>query len=491
LIPYLNLPKKPGIVVRGEFILSKQVFENKYKQTFANARNLVSGIVNRTSIDNKVEDLDFVAYEVIQPVLRPSEQFAFLQTTGLKVVQFQEVDTNLTNEYLSQLLINWRKNYTYEIDGIIVTNDAIYPRTSGNPDHSFAFKMVLSDQLAEAKVVDVIWSPSKDGYLKPRVQIEPIQLGGVRIEFATGFNASFIEENKIGVGAVVQLVRSGDVIPYIKSIVVPASEPKMPDVAYTWNATHVDILLEDRENNATVKEKNITGFFRGIEVDGLSGGNVSRIIEAGFDTVQKILQMTQADFLRVQGFKEKLATKLHEGIREKLEKASLADLMAASNLFGRGFSDKKIELILEEYPKVLTDPVSQEEKTKKVASIKGMATPTATVFVAAIPTFLGFLEESGLQDKLEKGIEKRDSVDPDHPLYKKKIVMTGFRSDTIERLLKRVGASLSSSVSKSTFVLIVKDAGANDSGKAIEAKKLQVPIQTEQEFLDTYFSNEA
>ena len=57
--------------------------------------------------------------------------------------------------------------------------------------------MVLSDQIAEAKVLDVIWTASKDGFLKPRVQIEPVTLGGARIEYATGFNAKFIEDNKI------------------------------------------------------------------------------------------------------------------------------------------------------------------------------------------------------------------------------------------------------------------------------------------------------
>ena len=57
--------------------------------------------------------------------------------------------------------------------------------------------MVLSDKIAEAKVIDVIWTPSKDGYLKPRVQIEPIHLGGVKIEFATVFNAAFIKQNHI------------------------------------------------------------------------------------------------------------------------------------------------------------------------------------------------------------------------------------------------------------------------------------------------------
>ena len=59
--------------------------------------------------------------------------------------------------------------------------------------------MVLSDQVIEAKVVDVIWSASKDGYLKPRVRIEPVKLGRVQIEYATGFNGgSFIEKNVIG-----------------------------------------------------------------------------------------------------------------------------------------------------------------------------------------------------------------------------------------------------------------------------------------------------
>ena len=61
-----------------------------------------------------------------------------------------------------------------------------------------------------------MWSASKNGYLKPKIQIEPVHLGGVKIEYATGFNANFIESNKIGVGSVVTIIRSGDVIPHIK-----------------------------------------------------------------------------------------------------------------------------------------------------------------------------------------------------------------------------------------------------------------------------------
>ena len=114
-------------------------------------------------------------------------------------------------------------------------DDHIFPRTDKNPEHAFAFKMVISDQVAEAKVVDVEWNISKTGYLKPRVEIEPIRLGGVTIKHATGFNGNFIESNKIGIGAIIEIIRSGDVIPYIKSVITPAETAKMPNIPYKWN----------------------------------------------------------------------------------------------------------------------------------------------------------------------------------------------------------------------------------------------------------------
>ena len=236
LIPYLRLPKTKGLVIRGEFIIPKLLFEKKYSTKFANPRNMVSGIINQKSVNEIIKDVYFVAYELIKPVKKPSEQMAFLGTLDVERVLFKD-ETVLTNELLSQTLVEWRQKYVFEIDGVIVTNDAIYERKPGNPDYAFAFKMVLSDQVAEAKVVDVIWTPSKDGYLKPRVQIEPINLGGVRIEYATGFNGSFIYDNKVGFGATIELIRSGDVIPHIRKVVVPALEAQMPLVPFKWNST--------------------------------------------------------------------------------------------------------------------------------------------------------------------------------------------------------------------------------------------------------------
>ena len=76
-----------------------------------------------------------------------------------------------------------------------------------------------------------------------------------------------------------------------------------------------------------------------------------------------------------------MATKIYEGIREKILSASLIKIMAASNIFGRGFSEKRIELIMESYPSVILSNESPNKKIANISAIKGMANKTAEAFV--------------------------------------------------------------------------------------------------------------
>jgi NAD-dependent DNA ligase len=290
------------------------------------------------------------------------------------------------------------------------------------------------------------------------------------------------------------------VIPYIKSVTAPATAAKMPTVPYTWNSTHIDIMLENAADDLGVRTKQITGFFQALEVDGVGEGNVKKLVAAGFDRICKITQMTEADFLSVNGFQEKSAKKFVASIRERIAEASLATLMSASNIFGRGFGQRKMELILRNYPRVLDmgerDPV-------KVAQIEGMARKTAEEFVSHIPAFVAFLEECHLEHKLGTGVgtgvapagpgvpvgvggPEVVEVDTTHPLFGKTVVMTGFRSKVLEERLKAVGAKNGSSVSRTTLAVLVKDR-ASSSGKVKDAEKLGVPIYTEEEFTARYF----
>ena len=500
LLSSIQIPKVTNIIVRGEFIVSKKVFEEKYSKKFANIRNMVAGLVNRKTNTAASTDIDFVAYEVIHPPIKPSDQMKFLETNGFNTVQ-NITKTSLTNEFLSNTLIDWRTHYKYEIDGVIVSNDSVHERVNKNPEHAFAFKMVISDQVAETHVLDVIWTASKDGYLKPRVRVSPVHVGGVKIEYATGFNAQFIESNKIGVGAVIQLVRSGDVIPYIKSVTTPADIAKMPSVAYSWNSTHVDILLTNKEDDPVVLEKQITLFFTTLEVVGLSIGNVRRLIHAGYNSVPKIVHMSLQDFKQVEGFQEKLSQKIYSSIHDKITSSPLSKLLAACGCLGRGLGEKKIKPILHEYPSILTSSETSEEKLKMLLGINGIGKENAKSFVENMSKCVSFLTSCGLQDRLRAdsttSSEKKEEpsntektpkvLSMDHPLVQKKIVFTGFREKELMKTLEeKYQVTFSSSVSKNTFMVVTKDVTVKNA-KVTQAQNLNIPIMGFQDFREKYF----
>lgn len=488
IIPFLNLPDIKNITIRGEFMIEKKVFNAKYKKIYANPRNLVAGIINREKkIDHSIyADVHFVAYEVITPQIKPSDQMSYLQRIGVDTILFKTMDL-ISNETLSELLIDWRESFKYELDGIIVSNDKIYTRESGNPEHSFAFKMVLSEQVAEAKVVDVLWAPSRHGYLKPRIQIEPVVLGGTTITYATAFNADFVEKNKLGIGAIVQLVRSGDVIPHILAVVSPATISKMPDIPYVWNESHVDVMVIDPNDDKTVQLQCIVFFFKELKVDLLGEGNVARIVDAGYNTISKVLHMTMDDFIKVDGFKDKSATKVFESIKDKITNASLVDIIAAANVFGRGIGKRRVQPIIDSFPHIITSSDSSGEKIKLVESVAGMASKTATLFVKHIPTLLQFLEETKLLHKLVLPKKVHVEQNTTNPFYGKNVVMTGSREKAIVSYLLNNGAKIVSGVNGKTYLIIKKDDNYSSSS-VTNGESKNITITTVDAFITDFIN---
>lgn len=143
---------------------------------------------------------------------------------------------------------------------MITTSEPYERNTSGNPDYAFAFKINSLEDTVETRVIDISWNVSKRGLIKPTVRLEPVDVGGVTIQNATGFNAKFVTENHVGKGAVVQIVRSGDVIPHIVSV-IRKGVPNLPEIEYEWNETQVDFIVKDQEND-DMKRSTLTYFLR-------------------------------------------------------------------------------------------------------------------------------------------------------------------------------------------------------------------------------------
>ena len=290
---------------------------------------------------------------------------------------------------------------------------------------------------------------------------------------------------KIGIGALIQMVRSGDVIPKILKVIKESSEPKMPDVAWKWNKSKVDAIMEDFESDDVVIMKNIENFFKKLDVVGLGRGNIKRLMDAGFRTIPTILEMEKDDFMEAEGFKEKMATKVYNSIHEKIKTIPLSTLMAATNIFGRGMGSRRIKEILEKYPDILKSNDSNSNKIKKIASIHGFKITTAELFVNYIDDFLEFMHETKLEYKLKKTKSLVKNVDKSHILYKKKIVFTGFRDKDLIDQIESTGGEIGSSVSKNTFVVVVKNTDESTSTTQ-KAEKLNIPILTKTQFVKKY-----
>ena len=106
-------------------------------------------------------------------------------------------------------------------------------------------------------------------------------------------------------------------------------------------------------------------------------------------------------------------------------------------------------------------------------------------FFNKIPEYVAWAQEAGLTDKLIYKKSAVNTANKSHPLYGRKIVMTGFRDKELTKKLEELGATMGSSVSKNTFVVLVKDTD-EDTGKAEQARTLNIPLMTPEDFKKKY-----
>lgn len=483
-LSYDKLPDSDEIAIRGELIMRKNSFE-KYSKIMSNARNMVAGIVNskKGSVNEKhASDVDFIAYEIVTPWKKPDEQMSLLKKWGMTAV-YHDIYSVIDMTILDNILQKRKKKSVYEIDGIIVTDMNKHPRNkSGNPPYSFAYKGMTPT--ANVKVIEVLWKASKDGVLVPRIHFEKVRLSQADLEYTTGFNAKFIVDNVIGPGAVITVIRSGEVIPYIMNIVKPAKKPQLPKAEYKWDKNVVNIILKDADDDETVIIQRLTKFMKDIGVENLSEGIVTKLVHSGYNTIPKIIQITIDDMLELDGFKETLANKLYNNLQSALQGLDILTLMVASNVFGRGFGEKKIKKVLDVYPDIVNKYTinTHDQWHDKLMGLEGFDTITVD----------GFLDSMAEFQKFYKKISSMYTIKPyvktvkESGLFKNQnVVFTGFRNKDWQTFIESEGGKVTGSVSKNTTLLVYND-GEESSAKYQSAKKLGIKTIPKSEFEKKY-----
>lgn len=250
--------------VRGEILMSNEAFERYAMdhEDAKNPRNTTAGLINAKEISPDLRLLNIVFYKVIgcsddrfddyKDMLKYLDSQFFPNVVDYESVSLKEEDIIYKMTYLR---ISWYGHYP--ADGIVLARNDLGRLTqneTGNMNSnetnetiytfvSQAFKFPAETK--QAKVDCVEWSLSKTKYLIPKVKIEPTQLSGTTVQYTAGFNAEYIKENKIGPGAVVEICKSGEIIPDIQRVIKTSYEFNLPTICpfcgeyLEWKGVHL------------------------------------------------------------------------------------------------------------------------------------------------------------------------------------------------------------------------------------------------------------
>jgi DNA ligase (NAD+) len=249
-----NVPHTLGaevdVHIRGEVVMRKSVFEEKYRKISPNPRNLAAGALRQKKADGKADasDLVFLAYDAKFPSeasrhpdsnAPPSDPFDSLllewlnNVAGVKPAPWVVHDSDTEGasiESLCKETETWSKGreaYGFEIDGLVFKVDDLEKRdllgmTAHHPRWALAWKFPPEE--ATSVLLDVDWQTGRTGNITPVARIAPQRVGGVTVENTTLHNLGEVERLGIQIGDKVRIVRRGDVIPKIEASLGPATQ---------------------------------------------------------------------------------------------------------------------------------------------------------------------------------------------------------------------------------------------------------------------------
>lgn len=453
----------------GEVMMSKNTFNEKYSTEFANPRNLVAGLLNSKEATESLKDCSYIKYGAVFNKDYYSTKQELIE--AINACQEIKVEYHICqiSELTEELLIDLFHKFSvdYEIDGLIIEinrlslqNELGRETSSNNPCYARAFKHSSFEQSAETEIIGISWNISKQGYLKPTLHINPVKLDGVTVSNVTGNNARFVKDMGIGVGAKVLVKRSGMVIPIIAEVIEPV-EFQMPDVTnIDWNENGVELVTLTETDEQ--KFKQLVSFFEILETDNFGEGVIKQLWDAGFKTVEQILNLTPRDLEKIDRFGARKSVIVYNSIQKSTKDVSLSKLQHATGLF-KNMGSKKLALL---------DHFKSKPTIEEVLKIEGFAEISAKSYIDGYDKFFEFIEELPITIQ-----EKVVVVPVGNDLVDMTVVYTGIRDKISEELIVSRGGKIGSSVSKNTTHLICKDPNSGSS-KLEKAKLLGVKIMS-------------
>ena len=506
----LNIPNDILLEVHGEAFMRKSVF-NKYNETadipLKNVRNGAAGAIkNLDAKETANKNLSAFFYDIgYSEGLKFNtymEMMKFIEDMGLPVDQDYYL-CNTIEEVKEKIALieEIRPNLDYEIDGAIVSINDIQTREAMGfatkfPKWAIAFKYESEETTTE--LLDIEFRTGRTGKVTPRGTLEPVDLMGSTVSYATLNSMDDIKRKGVKIGATIFIRKSNDVIPEILGVVEDSVTDDMPDIKMPTHCQSCGSkLVQDGvhyfcRNSLNCKAQIVKsiahfGTLQAMNIDRFSEQTASLFVENGI--ISSVL-----DLFSLENKKDKIVKLPKFGVKkynnlikaiENCKKVKLDAFVFALGIdaIGLGGSKNLCKHFNDDIAKIM------RAKIKDLLQVKDFGPIASENVYSYFMNNNNWIQVSELLKHIEFIKEEKKEVINvgENPFLGMHVYPTGkfqYKKDELKIKLESLGAIVESGYKKSLDMLIC-GGDMSKSGKAVKAEKDGVKMVSE-EYLMQY-----
>ena len=478
--------------IRGEVIMTHEVHK-KYYSDKANCRNAANGLMKRKD-GNGSEHLNLIVYDALSTNGKSffndeEEKIKFLKSCGFETVRLEICrSADEVIQYRAKIMEERKLSIPYDIDGLVVKERRIdlSDASRARPDRQIAFKFSLEEAVSVLRQVE--WSISGGTYT-PVAIFDEVELNGTKVQRASLANPDTMRKLGVKIGSHVVVVKRGEIIPKIESVVENAGEllfdvefPKKCEVCGTELVDEGSRLFCPNKQCSKRVLHQLLKYQQVVDIRDLGVTLITQLFNDGrLKSISDIYSLTEEElapyFLNDESLeKEKKslgAEKVYKSIQSH-RKLRLQTFLAGFDIegFGETMAEKLVNSGFETLEKMLC---ATEEQ---IASVYGFAEITAHTIAE------GLLENAAeMRSLVNDGIITLEA-EGGGLLSGKSFCFTGelsMKRADAEALVKKNGGSIKSSVTKDLSYLVTNDT-TSGSSKNVKAAKLGIPVIDELQF---------
>lgn len=510
-----EIPYKDNLIIDGESIVGWDTFRRindsilDESKKYKHPRNLASGSLGL--LDSKEaasRNMRFVAWRVIKGFEHKSvySDLKRAESNGFEVVPMWFYSNKLGKEMLSIMLDQLKEKAESEnipYDGaVMAVDDYSLAESMGRTDkffrHSISYK--YEDDLFDTVLTDIEWNTSKTGLINPVAIFKPVDLNGAVTTRATLHNITYIKDMMLGIGDRIRIYRSNMVIPKVHESIDKSGHFKIPSRCPACGAP-TKIAKENDSETLYCTNENCKGRLLGklshaasrnaLDIDGLSEATIKKFIELGWlDSIESFFHLSdhKSEISHLSGFGKKSTEKLLAAI-ESCRHTTLDRFLYALSIpmVGKTVSKQISDFCDGNFEKLCT------LITLHGASYFNCLDGVGDSITSSLNSFWNANQNKVINVSKNFVFEENRPTETTSELCGKTFCVTGSlkhfsNRDELKQRIKDMGGKVSDSVTGKTSFLISNDSKST-SGKNKKAHELNIPIITEEQFLEMIGGN--